>query len=499
MALSRGVTDESLAGDSAEAVLHRRVIRVLSGLLLGMFVSLLTSSGVSVALPGAIAELGGDQTGYAWAVTAPLLTLTISLPLWGKLSDLFNKRVLVQSAYVIFVFGALAAAVAPNVEVLVAARLVEGVGVGGLAALSQVIIAVLVPPRQRGRYSGYFATTFAAATICGPLFGGVVADAALLGWRWCFCLGVPFALLSLVILRRTLVLPRPTGTRRRIDWAGALLFTVAVALLLIWVTLVDDWLSWITVVLLGCSALLSVVFIRVERRALQPVVPLRLFRDKTVTLTVLASLFVGVVQMAAPAFLGQYFQLALGASPTLSGLMTTPTVVGLVVATTVSGLAIAHFGRWKLWLLIGGALMGLGLVFLGAVPSDTEYWRAAVPMALMGLGIGMVMQNLVLAAQNQVEADDLGAVSSLVSFSRSLGGTLGASAMGAVLSARVAHYLGGSGEVPKLERLSEASRGPVEEGYSQAIADMYLWTAPVAFAALLLMMCIKEVPLRKSV
>ncbi|MCX2970597.1 MDR family MFS transporter [Streptomyces sp. JHD 1] len=494
---------------------HREIMEALSGLLLGMFVAILSSTVVSNALPQIVAELGGGQSAYTWVVTASLLTMTASTPLWGKLADRTSKKMLVQCAIVVFVLASAGAGLSQTTGQLIAFRAVQGLGMGGLVSLAQTILAAMVSPRERGRYSGYFGATFAVATVGGPLLGGVITDTSWLGWRWCFYVAVPFAVIALVVLQKTLKLPVVRREGVRIDWLGALLVSAAVSLLLIWVTLAGKeypWASWQTLAMTGGAVLLGLAFLRVEATAADPIIPLRLFRNRTITLTAGASLFVGIAMFGATVFLSQYFQLARGQSPTMSGLMTIPMIAGLFLSSTVSGLVITRTGRWKRWLVTGAVLVSVGLGLLGTMRHDTEYWRVGVFMALLGLGIGMMMQNLVLATQNQVSVSELGSASSTITFFRSLGGAVGVSALGAVLSERISGYvrdgmaragldaggsLGGSGSaIPDLDALPAPVRPVVEAAYGHGIGDIYLFAAPVAVVALVLVVCIREVPLK---
>lgn len=423
---------------------HRQIMEALSGLLLGMFVAILSSTIVSNALPEIIHDLDGGQSAYTWVVTASLLAMTATTPLWGKLSDLFSKKLLVQIALIIYVAGSVVAGLSQNTGMLIACRVVQGIGVGGLSALAQIVMAAMISPRERGRYSGYLGATFAVATVGGPLLGGVITDTDWLGWRWCFYVGVPFAIIALIVLQKTLKLPVVKREGVKVDWAGAFFISAAVSLLLVWVTLAGDkydWMSWQTAAMVGGAVVLGAIFVFVETRAKEPIIPLRLFRNKTITLASVASLFVGVAMFSGTVFFSQYFQLARGESPTMSGVMTIPMIGGLFISSTVSGQVITKTGRWKAWLVAGGVLVTAGLGLLGTIRYDTEYWHIAIFMALMGLGIGMMMQNLVLATQNQVAPEDLGSASSVVTFFRSLGGAVGVSALGAVLANRVTHYV----------------------------------------------------------
>ncbi|KAB8162302.1 DHA2 family efflux MFS transporter permease subunit [Streptomyces sp. 3MP-14] len=490
---------------------HPEIMRALSGLLLGMFAAILSSTIVTNALPRIIADLGGGQSAFTWVVTATLLAMTASMPLWGKLADLFDKKLLIQAALTIYVIGSMIAGLSQNPAMLISVRVVQGLGVGGLIGLSQIILAAMIPPRQRGRYSGYLGATFAAATVSGPLIGGVITDTSWLGWRWCFYIGVPFAIAALVVLHRTLKLPRVRRAGVRIDWTGAALVSASVSLLLIWVTLAGDsydWLSWQTLAMVGGSLLLAVLFVVVETRAAEPIIPLRLFRDRTIALTSATSLLVGVAMLAGTVFFAQYFQLARGESATMSGVMTIPMIVGMTLSSTVSGRLITRTGRWKSWLLAGGVLLTAGCALLGTVRYDTAYWQVAAAMLLLGLGVGMTMQNLVLAAQNVVGPEDLGAASSMVAFFRTFGGAIGVAVLGALLANRVAEYstsglaelgvvpAGGGGQIPDMAALPGPVRTVIASAYGHGIADVFLVAAPIALGSLLLTVFIREVALR---
>ncbi|WP_107096894.1 MFS transporter [Streptomyces sp. JHA19] len=490
---------------------HRQIMEALTGLLLGMFVAILSSTIVSNALPDIIQDLGGGQSAYTWVVTASLLAMTASTPLWGKLADLFSKKLLIQLALVVFVAGSALAGLSQNPAMLITFRAVQGIGMGGLSSLAQIILAAMISPRERGRYNGYLGATFATAMVGGPLIGGVITDTDWLGWRWCFYVGVPFAVVALIVLQRTLHLP-VVKRKVKVDWAGAFFITAAVCLLLIWVTFAGDkydWQSWQTGAMTGGALVLLLLFVFVESRASEPIVPLRLFRNRTITLASLASLFVGIAMFAGTIFFSQYFQLARGESPTMSGVLTIPMILGLFVSSTVSGQIITRTGRWKAWLLGGGVLVTAGLGLLGTIRYDTAYWHVAIYMALLGLGVGMMMQNLVLATQNQVDPSDLGVASSVVNFFRSLGGAMGVSALGAVLSHRITHYVqdglaelgvrgssSGHGEIPDLDSLPAPVRTVVEGAYGHGVADVFLYSAPIALLALVFAVFIKEVPLK---
>ncbi|MFE2282765.1 MDR family MFS transporter [Streptomyces sp. NPDC059443] len=513
----RGGGRSESTSDSAPMT-HAQIMKALSGLMLGMFVAILSSTIVSNALPHIISDLGGTQSSYTWVVTAALLSMTAATPLWGKLSDLFSKKLLVQISLVIYVLGSMVAGMSQNTGMLIACRVVQGIGVGGLSALAQIVMAAMISPRERGRYSGYLGAVFAVATVGGPLLGGVITDTSWLGWRWCFYVGVPFAIIALIVLQRTLHLP---VVRRdvKVDWLGAFLISGAVSSLLIWVTQAGtsyDWISWQTWAMTGGALALGLLFLLVESKASDPIIPLRLFRNKTISLASGASLFVGIAMFSGTVFFSQFFQLARGESPTMSGILTIPMIGGLFVSSTVSGQVITKTGKWKAWLVSGGVLLTAGLGLLGTLRSDTAYWHIAIFMVLTGLGLGMMMQNLVLAAQNQVAPEDLGAASSVVTFFRSLGGAMGVSALGAVMANRVTHYvkdgltaLGpkaaamghggtGGGGIPDLDKLPPPFRAVIESAYGHGVGDVFLYAAPTALLALVLVVFIKEVALKSK-
>jgi len=502
------------AAEQSGEMSHREVLEALSGLLLAMFVAMLSSTVVSNALPTIVTDLDGSQTGYTWVVVATLLTMTATTPVWGKLADLFSKKVLVQTALVIFSIGSVVAAAAPSMGVLIGARAVQGLGVGGLTALVQVVIATMVSPRERGRYSGYIGAVFALATVSGPLVGGLIVDSPL-GWRGCFFVGLPIAALAFVVLQRTLHLP---VVRRevRIDYLGATLIVAGVSILLVWVSLAGqqfDWVSPTTALLVGAGLAVIAAALYVEARvAVDPVIPLRLFRDRTTVLATVASALVGVAMFGATVYLSQYFQLARGMSPTEAGLMSIAMVGGLLVSSIATGRIITTTGRWKRWLVGGMVLVVVGLALLGTIDADTQLGVVLAYMAVLGVGVGATMQNLVLAVQNNASLADMGAASSVVAFFRSMGGATGVSALGAVL----AHQVSGSVRdglatlgihpssheshaIPDLDKLPAPIRDIYEHAFGDAVGHIFLVSVPFALLALLCVLAIREVPLRTTV
>jgi EmrB/QacA subfamily drug resistance transporter len=494
---------------------HREILEALSGLLLAMFVAMLSSTVVSNALPRIVTDLHGSQSGYTWVVVATLLTMTASTPVWGKLADQFNKKVLVQTALVIFVAGSLVAGMAPSMGVLIGARAVQGLGVGGLTALVQVVIASMVTPRERGRYSGYIGATFALATVSGPLIGGLLVDAPGLGWRSCFYVGIPVALLAFVVLQKTLHLP---VVRREvsIDYLGAGLIVGGVSTLLVWVSLAGNdfaWVSATSAVLVTAGLVLLALALYVEMNvAAEPVIPTRLFRDRTTSLATLASILIGIAMFGATVYLSQYFQIARGMSPTRAGLMSIAMVGGLLVSSIVSGRAITLHGRWKRYLVGGMVLVVIGLLLLSLIDEKTSLLVVGAYMAVLGVGLGATMQNLVLAVQNNTAQADMGAASSVVSFFRSMGGSIGVSALGALLSAQVADKVTTglarlhvpvdshqSHAIPDLSALPAPVREVFEHAFGTSTGELFLVATPFAALALVAVLFIREVPLRTTI
>jgi EmrB/QacA subfamily drug resistance transporter len=492
---------------------RRQVLEALSGLLLGLFVTLLSSTVVSAALPRIISELGGGQSAYTWVITSTLLATTASTPIWGKLADLLNRKLLVQISLIIFVASSALAGLSQSASMLIAFRFVQGLGAGGMTALAVVVIADIISPRERGRYMGYMGAVMGLATVTGPLLGGVITDTSWLGWRWCFYVGVPFAAGALVLLQKTLHLPPRPKRAVRIDYVGALLITAGVSALLIWVSLAGrdfGWGSWQTAAMVTGGLALLGLAVFVESRAIEPIIPLSLFRNRTVVLAIVASIAVGVALFGTTVFLTQYMQIGRGKSATLSGLLTFPMMVGLIGSSTVVGRLITKSGFYKRYMVVGAVLLPIGLALMGTIHYDTSLLLVGLYMLIVGTGVGMLMQNLVLAVQNVVPARELGAASSNIAFFRTLGGAVGVSALGALLGNRIAALLPerlsaagipltalgrGSGDLPETRLLPPTVRTIVESSYADGIAEAFLVAAPIALIALIAVVFLREVPL----
>ncbi|MEV3961838.1 MDR family MFS transporter [Nocardia sp. NPDC050193] len=506
---------EAVTRRDPSAMSHREVLESLTGLLAALFTALLSTTIVATALPTIIGDLQASQTAYAWVITTALLANAASTPIWGKLADLFNKKVLVQTAIVIFVAGSVLAGFAHDVTLLLIARVVQGIGMGGLTALVVAIIGSIVAPRERGRYSGYMGAVMAVSMSGGPILGGVIVDSPL-GWRWCFFVCVPLALIALFLLQRTLRLPTERKDDVSIDWLGAVLMTAGVSILLIWVSFAGkagyyEWFSRESLLYVGAGVALLAATVWVEARAKSPIVPLRIVTERTTGLAIIASVAVGIGMFGATTFLGQYFQTSRAYSPTIAGILTIPMVAGTLVASVVSGQLITRFGKWKGFVVGGAALLVLGFALLSALDHETSLWLVGAYIAVVGLGVGMMMQNLVLAVQNTVSVHDIGAASSNVAFFRTFGGAIGVSVLGSVLATRVGELsaqgfarLGiqtssGGGSNLDLDSLPAPVATIVRAAYGDATGRIFLIAAVAAVVALLATTLLPNRPLRRTI
>jgi len=492
---------------------HRQILESMTGLLAALFTAMLSSTIVSVALPTIIGDLHGTQRQYTWVITAALLATTVSTPIWGKLADLFDKKLLVQIAIGIFVAGSVAAGFSHNVPFLLSMRVVQGLGMGGLTALVQAIMGSIIAPRERGRYAGYMGAVMAVSTVSGPLLGGLIVDTAL-GWRWTFFVCVPLAIIALFVIQATLHVP---SIRRnpKIDYLGAILLALTASLPMIWVTFAGNdfaWWSWQTAAFLGATGLLLIATVAWELKTPEPLVPLRLLANRTAILVIVASIAVGIGMFGGTTFLGQYFQLARGYTPTHAGLLTIPLMAAMLLSSTVCGQIVSRTGKWKRFLVGGGVLLTAGLGMLGTIDHQTPIWHLSIFMAMMGLGLGAMMQNLVLAVQNTVDVRDIGATSASVAFFRSLGGAIGVSVLGAVLADQVQTKimsgiaaLGAAASGAQLPADLDLTALPapilaiVRAAYGDATGHLFLIGAAFALIALIAVIFVKEVPLRQTV
>lgn len=496
---------------------HRQILTVMGGLMLGMLVAALSQTIVATALPTIVGELGG-QDQLAWVVSATLLTTTASTPVWGKLSDLWGRKILLQAAVVVFVIGSVAAGLSQDMPQLIATRAFQGLGIGGLLAMTQAIMGDIVSPRERGRYQGYLGSAFGVATVAGPLIGGFLVDR--LSWRWCFFVAIPIAAVALIVTERVLNLPFPRR-HRKIDWLGAGLIVAGVSAVLLVLSLAGKqfpWNSAPTYLLGGGALVLLALAIWQERRAEEPIMPPRLFRIRTFSIVALAAFVAGTAMFSAIVYLPQYLQIVKGMSPTVSGLQTLPLVGGLMLASIGSGQLITRTGRYKIFPIVGMSMVTIGLLLLSRAQVGTAMPRMSLSMLVVGLGLGMVVQVLVLAAQNAVDHGDLGVATSGATFFRSMGGALGVSVFGALFSSQLTTTIPerlaaagvpmaslGDGSQAKLlgsptaiANLPDPVHLAVIGGFADALHTVFLAAVPVALLGLIVVLFLPETPLRSA-
>ncbi|MBL3699763.1 DHA2 family efflux MFS transporter permease subunit [Leucobacter luti] len=484
----------------------------LAGLFLSMFVSMLAMNVVGTSMPIIIADIGGTQAAFTWVVTATMLASAISTPIWGKLADLTSKKALLQIALIVFTLGSALAGTAQDPTWLIVFRVLQGLGAGGLGVLGQIVLAEVVSPLERGKYMGIMGAVMAVATVGGPLLGGLITDT--IGWRWNFYVAAPIAIVAIIMLQRTLHL-QTFKQKIKIDYLGAALISAGFTSLLIWVTLGGsnfDWWSWQTIAMVGGGLIVLALAVFVETRAEEPLIPLTLFKNRTFTLAVVASIAVGLAMFGTAVFLGQYMQLARGRTVIEASLLTLPMMAGVLISSTIVGQIITRTGKWKRYMVIGAVALLAGLLLMGQLRYDTSYWYVGVSMFIMGAGVGMTMQNLVLVVQNTVPPTQMGVASSSVTFFRTIGGTAGMSAMGAMLAAQVSSYIQdglaklapeqlagaeslASGVLPKVAELPEPIRLVVESAYGHSIGNIFFAASPIALLALVAIIFLPNVPL----
>jgi EmrB/QacA subfamily drug resistance transporter len=493
--------------NAAPGLSHKQILTILSGLLLGMLLAALDQTIVSTAMPSIVGDLHGLEH-IAWVTTAYLLASTVTTPMWGKLGDLFGRKYLFQTAIVIFLIGSVLSGLAQTMTQLIAFRAIQGLGAGGLMVLAQASIADVVPPRDRGKYQGYFGGVFGLASVLGPLIGGFFTDQ--LSWRWVFYVNVPIGVIALIVT--TAVLPNTIARAKPIiDYLGFALLTGAVSglvLLTTWGGAQYAWSSRVIIWLAVATIVLTAVFVAWQRRSKEPVMPLGLFRNRTFTVASVVSFIIGLAMFGAIIYLPLYLQLVSGASATNSGLLMLPLMAGLLVASILSGQAISKTGHYKPYPIVGTGLAAFGMYLLSRLDVSSPRIDASIAMVVLGAGIGLVMQVMVLATQNSVNRADLGVATATVSFFRSVGGSVGVALFGAIFNSHLASNLSAAGSstvtgssgvsLQAIRALPAAAQVVFKTAFSDALSSVFLMAVPVVLLAFVLTWFLREVPLRKA-
>ncbi|MFC9290315.1 DHA2 family efflux MFS transporter permease subunit [Streptomyces sp. NPDC057052] len=506
--------EQALTGDPRQEHVPGNVLVSIGALLLGMLLAALDQTIVSTALPTIVSDLGGLDH-LSWVVTAYLLASTAATPLWGKLGDQYGRKTLFQIAIVIFLIGSALCGMAQNMPQLIGFRALQGLGGGGLMVLSMAIVGDIVPPRERGRYQGLFGAVFGTTSVLGPLLGGLFTEH--LSWRWVFYVNLPLGVVALGVIAAVLHIPR-RSTRHVIDYLGTFLIASVATSLVLVASLGGTTWAWGSPQIVGLAVLgvvLAVAFVAVERGAAEPVLPLKLFRIRTFTLSAVISFIVGFAMFGAMTYLPTFLQVVQGVSPTLSGVHMLPMVAGLLLASTASGQIVSRTGRWKVFPVTGTAVTTVGLLLLHQLDEHSSTAEMSAFFFVFGLGLGLVMQVLVLIVQNAVSYEDLGVATSGATFFRSIGASFGVALFGTVFTHRLGDKLADAfrgvdlppGVSPDaleadprvIGDLPAALRPPVLHAYASSITDVFLYAAPVALLGFLLAWFLKEDPLRASV
>ncbi len=486
---------------------RREILIVLPGLLLAIIIAMLDQLVVSTALPRIVGDLGGLSQ-LAWVVTAYILTSTISTPLYGKLGDQYGRKRLLMIAIVIFLIGSALSGLSHSIDQLIAFRALQGVGAGGLMVGALATIGDLVPPRERGQYMGYMMAAMMLAMIAGPLVGGYLTDSV--GWRWIFYINMPVGGAALIYLAITLHLPRKI-VEHRIDYLGAAVLAIAATAIVLLTTWAGTKYGWASSQIIGLAVLAVasiLVFMAIEARVAEPVIPLHIFKNRNFSLAIGMSFLAGVAMLGALTFLPLYQQTVQHASPTSSGLMLIPLMLGSTVTSLISGQVTVKTGRYKALPIIGGATMAVGMYMLTHLGPDTSRLTSAMYYVVLGVGMGFLMQITSMIVQNSVHPRDIGVATSSRTFFQQIGGSIGVSVFGAVFVQRLdeamsatlpgvqLHAAGGQLDPATVDSLPSQVRDAVFSSISHAIDGVFWWALPAAVLLFVLALFIKEIPLR---
>ena len=524
--MSKEMSNENINEKHKEHT-HREIMIIMGGLMTGLLLAALDQTIVSTALKNIVEEFNGLNH-YTWVVTAYLLTSTAATPLYGKISDLYGRRPVFQFAIVIFLLGSILAGASQNMTQLIATRALQGLGAGGLMALTFVIIGDIVPPRDRGKYQGYFGAVWGLSSVAGPLLGGYFSDhpqiLGITGWRWIFYINVPFALASLVVTSIVLHIPK-IKREHSIDYLGALLLVGSVVPILLTLSVYgpeNGWADARTIIFLIISLIVAVLFILQEKRAKEPILPLHLFNNHTFNVTSILGAVIGAGMFGAIVMIPLYLQVVKGYSASDAGIKLIPLMLGILTMSIYSGKSISKHGHYKRFPVAGTSIMTIGLILMTQLKVDTPYWQVALYAVLVGMGLGLSMQTIVIALQNSVEMRDMGVATSSNTFFRSLGAVFGTALFGSILTNRLAHYMqSGFAELAKsnpgaianfdqskLEALTNNSaliktlptevQNTVLQAFVNSFHVVFVSAAPVTAMGIFLALMLKEVRLRTN-